>query len=215
MIKYIDIFTKEFLEQEYIINKKTQNQIAKIVNCNRRTVSVYLKKYNIPSYLMGDRKGKLASNYIDGRTLLKYFCIDCKKEISWFTAFYGNKRCRSCATKEQVKNPKNNPAYIDGRSFEDYPREFTQQLRDFIRTRDNFACQNCGMTEEEHLIINNQVLHVHHIDYNKQNCNKSNLITVCIRCNSNANIDRDYWFAYFRYIMEVIKCLYVGNVIEI
>ena len=63
-------------------------------------------------------------------------------------------------------------------------------------------CQNCGMTEEEHLIVKGRVLDIHHIDYNKQNCQKSNLITACQVCNIRANFNRDYWYAYFTYIME-------------
>ena len=54
-------------------------------------------------------------------------------------------------------------------------------------------CQNCGITEEEHIIINGQVLHVHHIDYNKENCSQDNLITTCQQCNLRANSNRDYW----------------------
>lgn len=46
--------------------------------------------------------------------------------------------------------------------------------------------------------------HVHHIDDNKQNCKKNNLITTCNQCNIKANFNRDYWYAYFTYIVEEI-----------
>ena len=42
-------FTKEFLEQEYIINKKTMRQIAKENNCSDGTIYNNLQKYNIPT----------------------------------------------------------------------------------------------------------------------------------------------------------------------
>ena len=44
-------------------------------------------------------------------------------------------------------------------------------------------------------------LHVHHIDYNKKNCKKSNLITICRSCNSMANKDRSWHKAWYNAIM--------------
>lgn len=95
-----------------------------------------------------------------------------------------------------------NPNWIDGRSFEPYSSEFTQQLKESIRKRDNYICQNCGMTEEEHFTIIGTNLHVHHIDYNKDNCTVKNLISLCHYCNTKANGNRDFWYAYFTYLME-------------
>jgi len=43
---------------------------------------------------------------------------------------------------------------------------------------------------------------VHHINYNKQNNKEDNLITSCRGCNLKVNINRDYWYAYFIYLME-------------
>lgn len=84
-----------------------------------------------------------------------------------------------------------------------YDRQiFNKKLKQEIRTRDNFICQCCGMTEKQHLKKFHQVLHVHHIDYNKQNCNKSNLITTCHTCNVIANGNRDYWFAFYTYLIN-------------
>lgn len=92
---------------------------------------------------------------------------------------------------------KNNPRYIDGRSFLPYTTEFNQDLKDKIRKRDNYTCQNCSMTEEEHLIIFGTNLHIHHIDYIKENCNEINLMTLCRQCNLRANFNRGYWKKYF------------------
>lgn len=36
-----------------------------------------------------------------------------------------------------------------------------------------------------------------HIDYNKKNCNPKNLITLCRKCHSKTNSNRDYWINYF------------------
>jgi len=132
----------------------------------------------------------------DGHTLKKYYC-KCGKQLYDFNS----KRCVSCENKRRHKlgiidnkgknNPmygvsrfgKDNPCYIDGRSYEDYPKEFTSKLRNEIRKRDNYKCQYCGMTEEEHYQKYNRNLEIHHINGNKKDCGKRNLITTCKSCN--------------------------------
>lgn len=41
-------------------------------------------------------------------------------------------------------------------------------------------------------------LTVHHIDYDKYNCNEQNLITLCRSCHPKTNFNRDYWKLFFR-----------------
>ena len=81
------------------------------------------------------------------------------------------------------------------------------KVRETVFNRDNFTCQNCSMTEEKHIDTVGKVLTIHHIDYNKYNCLPENLISLCDRCNVIANYNRDYWFAYFNYIMEQFICI--------
>ena len=99
----------------------------------------------------------------------------------------------------------NNPNWQGGISKEGYPCKFNDFLKEKIRKRDNYTCQNCDMTDEEHLIVCGKVLSVHHIDYNKKNCDKSNLITVCNQCNVRANFNRDYWKNYFQDKINVVN----------
>lgn len=80
-----------------------------------------------------------------------------------------------------------------------YPSIFGNKLfRESIKKRDNYQCQNCDYTEEEHIIVTGYVLPIHHIDYNKNNCDKLNLITVCIGCNARANFNKEYWIRFFQ-----------------
>ena len=95
---------------------------------------------------------------------------------------------------------KNHNNWQGGISF--YSLEFTNELKSKIRCRDSHKCQNCGITEEEHVNQSKKLLPVHHIDYDKQNCKESNLITTCISCNVKANYNKDYWYAYYTYLME-------------
>jgi 5-methylcytosine-specific restriction endonuclease McrA len=140
-------------------------------------------------------KGINNPNYKDGKPK----CLDCGKELK----DYNKKRCWDCYVKwSQI--PENNPNWIDGRSFEPYSSKFTPQLKEQIRKRDNYTCQNCGMTEEEHLIVYGEFLNIHHIDYDKENLKDNNLISVCRGCNLRANYNRDYWYAYYTFIYENI-----------
>lgn len=95
---------------------------------------------------------------------------------------------------------KGNPNYIDGRSYIDYPSEWTKSVREFIIQRDKGKClgDNCTITREEHLILYDRDIEVHHIDYNRKNCKENNLITLCKQCNIRANYNRQYWIIYFK-----------------
>jgi len=79
-----------------------------------------------------------------------------------------------------------------------HPREF-YYIRETIRQRDNHLCQLCHKKQCR------EKLSVHHIDYNKQNNKSSNLISLCRNCHRKTGYNRDYWYAYFTYLMES-KC---------
>jgi DNA-directed RNA polymerase subunit RPC12/RpoP len=126
-------------------------------------------------------QGDKNSHYIDGRTLNKYYCLDCGIEVS----DYRIKRCQSCANRIISSNRKGELAsnWLGGKSFEPYSFEFNEQLKKLIRIRDNYTCQNCKKYGK----------HIHHINYNKTDCNKNNLITLCIYCHNKTNFNRDFW----------------------
>jgi len=162
------------------------------IDCKKELNNFYAEKCKSCSH-----KGTNHPNYKDGRAMKKYYCKDCKKEICIATGIYGNNLCRNCSKKRLYKNPKRHPSYIHGQGNFPYPLEFTGELKEQIRKRDNYICQNCGMTEEEHLIVYGQILHVHHIDYNKENCKEDNLISTCSQCNARANHNRSYWQEFY------------------
>lgn len=81
-----------------------------------------------------------------------------------------------------------------GKSFESYSVNWTETLRRSIRERDRYTCQLCSKPQGD-------ISHdVHHIDYNKLNCNPDNLITLCKSCHTKTNIKRKYWIKYFQKI---------------
>lgn len=87
-----------------------------------------------------------------------------------------------------------NPNYTNGLSNEPYPLEFNKSLKELIRNRDNRKCQLCGCPEVECL----RKLDIHHIDYDKENLDPKNLISLCNKCNSKANANRKYWKKYYQ-----------------
>ena len=85
-----------------------------------------------------------------------------------------------------------------GISFEEYPQEFNKELKLKIRERDNFTCQLCGKTEGEEKKTCGRILAVNHIDFDKKNCDESNLNTLCCSCNAKVNFHRAYYTEYFQ-----------------
>lgn len=90
-------------------------------------------------------------------------------------------RCRSWAKKNPELKKKLDRASKD--------RIFFGGNRTFVLERDNWQCRNCGMSQEQHMVLFNRSLAVHHIDgngYNKKEKNNDpdNLITYCLRCHA-------------------------------
>ena len=125
--------------------------------------------------------------YIDGRTLKKYYCSDCNKEISYNSGFYGKGRCTSCENKTRINELSGN--WQGGKSFEEYGQDFDSSLKEQVRFRDKYRCQECGCTQLE----NGKQLDVHHIDYDKKYNVLNNLVALCKSCHIKTNFNRDYW----------------------
>ena len=99
--------------------------------------------------------------------------------------------------KRNKLSGKNASNWKGGISKKLYPQHFNNELRLKIRTRDNFQCCLCGISEDESKIRYKRVLTVNHIDFNKNNCSEENLNTLCCKCNSLVNFDRNKWTSYF------------------
>ena len=117
-------------------------------------------------------------------------CKKCGKKISITSFVYGSGLCRSCSCKE-CSRP------ITKGSKLGYTIEFSDELKEEIRERDNHECQLCHKSEEQEIQELSRKLCIHHIDYNKKNCNEDNLISLCNSCHVKTNLNRDYWSVYF------------------
>ena len=87
-----------------------------------------------------------------------------------------------------------NPNWYGGISKIKIKRRTTKELKDKIKKRDGYRCQQCFSFQDELV----QPLIVHHIDFNKLNDNETNLITLCNPCHSQLNYDRESWIDYFK-----------------
>ena len=92
----------------------------------------------------------------------------------------GKRFSKEINTRKGLKGEKN-PNWQGGIARLPYPFEFTI-IKPKIKNRDKF-CQICGK----------QGNYIHHIDYDKINCNHLNLITLCCSCHSKTNYNRRYW----------------------
>jgi len=106
------------------------------------------------------------------------------------------KRYEDIEERMKSSQPKElNGNWNNGSSYEPYSTDWTETLKRSIRERDNYTCQmlKCNTIDKSNP--------VHHIDYDKKNCNPNNLITLCKKCHSKTNGKRDYWTKYFQKII--------------
>jgi len=96
-----------------------------------------------------------------------------------------------CRKRQLGKTGEKANNWQGGLSFEPYSIDWTETLRRSIRERDHYICQLCNALQGD------KAHSVHHIDYDKKNCNPNNLITLCCRCNSKVNGNRNIWIRVF------------------
>jgi len=186
------IKNKRLLYYLYHIKKLSKRQIAKIFKVHCSTISRTLNRMKIKT------KYRLKIN----KLLLYHFYIKNKFSIDLIAKKF---KCSRCVIRRRLKKlsikirpfyfyteKEGNGRWLGGISFEPYPILFNNKLKKFIRQRDKYKCTLCHKRGK----------HVHHIDYNKKNCKEDNLITLCQKHHLRTNYNRDYWYAYFKYIME-------------
>jgi hypothetical protein len=156
-------------------------------------------------------KGKNNPNYRHGECKKIHYCIKCKiKPICLANWYCGSGLCVSCSTKGRVFSESHckkigdsnrgmkSHLWINGISSEIYPINWNKKLKESIRQRDNYECQLCDLIQNQ----SSRKLCVHHIDYNKDNLNPDNLISLCDKCHLRTNGNRDYYYALCKYILE-------------
>lgn len=121
--------------------------------------------------------------------------ISLAKKVTWMNPEYRIKKLSQMENnwKENsiYRSGSNSPRWLGGKSFEPYGVAFNNSLKNIIRERDVYTCQLC-MLKNEFCGFS-----VHHIDYNKNNNEIWNLITLCNSCHMKTNFNRENWKSWF------------------
>ena len=113
----------------------------------------------------------------------------------------GKKHTKDTRRKmSEAQRAEKNHNWQNGKSFEPYDKYWTDTLKDSIRERDGHICRLCNKSFMDEFFKRHRKksFPVHHIDYNKKNCNPDNLITLCDQCHGKTNYKREYWLNYFK-----------------
>ena len=82
-------------------------------------------------------------------------------------------------------------------SFKPYTLDFNKRFKESIRERDSYCCIICNAKQEE---VGYKLM-VHHIDYNKNNLDTKNLISLCHKCHAKTTVTHpkkiEYWMKHF------------------
>lgn len=210
--------TKEQLKELYINQALSIRQCAEALGlATSGGISWRLKKFGIPArpQLQTDKwNGGAKPRSINKKAVQ---CDTCGKTLKRFPSLIHDKNfcndiCYGKWRSENFKGEANpnygnlalvgpaNPNWRGGITYEEYcgawkDREFKYEIRE----RDGFKCQNPDCRK------NSDTLTIHHIDYDKGNCNPRNLLTLCVSCNARANYNRDFWEAGYK---EIIRLKY-------
>ena len=157
--------------------------------CNNKCEGKWVSKF---------RAGENSPSWRGGGIEVK--CDFCGKKIKKIQSHIKNYKHNFCNIKcmgsfyKTLYKGENCIFWRDGRSKEPYTIEFDDVLKEKIRKRDNFTCQECNHTQEQL----GYTLHVHHVDYNKKNNNLNNLISLCRSCHAQTTFNRDDWADYYQ-----------------
>lgn len=159
------------------------------VGNGKLTIDFVKKEFVKEKYIL------LSKNYKNSQQKLYYVCSKGHKHsISWDN-WRDGARCSICFF---IRNSgHNHPSWKGGISCEPYCFEWSsKEFKDYIKERDSYQCLNpdCWKISKR--------LSIHHIDYNKKNCEPQNLITLCVSCNSRANKNRHWHKAWYEAIIN-------------
>lgn len=160
------------------------------ITCSRECYAKYMSK---------TRMGSGNPSYKGEDKFLEVVCMNCEKKFSYSrVGLHKNKERYFCSLDcvNSFYSGENHPYWKGGKSK--YPLIFNDKLKNLIKKRDNYCCSLCGILEKD----NDRLLSIHHIDYDKNNCDKNNLITLCESCHCTTNFNRNFWEFLFKSILS-------------
>jgi hypothetical protein len=149
--------------------------------------------------------GKDNPNWQGGKE--KIICEYCDDEYKRRPSIAKNSRfcsneCHSNWKREHYTKGGLSHVWKGGISKEPYPFGFNEKLKKRVRKKFGKACVLCGLSQKEQIEEYNRKLSIHHIDYNKKNISKENLVSLCTRCHCKTNYNRSFWEFYFMILLR-------------
>jgi hypothetical protein len=136
----------------------------------------------------------LETEYINSKTKMNYICPRGHKRSTIWNIWRSGCRCPVCNYIDHSGPNASN--WKGGISCEPYCQDWVPEYKNYIKSRDGYKCLN------PHCYNNSKDLTVHHINYDKKQCNPENLITLCRSCNAKANYDREWHIAWYQAILN-------------
>lgn len=202
---------EEYLRSQYQIEKDEKKYCSKKCASLSRRKGKYVKcqtcgkEFWVQAY-------KLEEKYLKNVGETKYCSMECakstqikkgdkpwNKDIPWSNEVRGKFK-ETWAKRLLTYKSSDHPNWQGGKSFEPYPVSFNNSLKRYIADRDNHTCQLCGKTENEV----GYKLCKHHIDYDKNNCDEKNLISLCRSCHTTTDFNREFWTLVFQELISQI-----------
>lgn len=187
---------KETLRKLYLERDLSLSDVATELDCSKHTIINWMDRFGIeresrggtPQYPPLTNKSRLQELYVDEKLSAVEIAdrVGCSTNIvySWLDR-YGIER-REPGRHLVGARGDEHPTWKGG--HEENRGHTWRRQRERTLLRDEYQCQTCGLTNEEHLEEYDQEIHVHHIErYSSfESCveaNKlSNLITLCRPC---------------------------------
>jgi len=147
-----------------------------------------------------------------GKSLKLYLEKYPEARIGSNNPFYGKIHSKESGKKMgDSRRGERNPNWQGGASFEPYGEKFDEDLKNYVRDRDDFICQFCGA--QKACPADDRQHPIHHISYKKKDNEKRNLLTLCCSCNVKANTNREKWKFCFTVLNEIRHLTYpVGGI---
>jgi len=163
----------------HLLGIMPDKELAVEIGCHRSAVSIKRRELGIPAYrFVKPENVEIECACGCGSTLWKY-------DDRWRARAY----LLGHWPRTQEKSGKYERWGSRGQRLK-YPAQFFER-RDAVLARDECRCRICGELFEP------SDLAVHHIDYNPNNNEWDNLVTLCFRDHAKTNIQREKWQAYF------------------
>lgn len=196
-------------QSKSIVRTSSAKKNSKCLICNQTFEHygerIVCGKPCLAKYVSQQRIGVNNPAWISEDKIEKTRCIKCQTEFTYTrNGLHKNQKRKFCSLVcTRGYNLKSLP-YQTYKREAAYPKNF-RKIKPEILLRDK-CCQLCQSSIS---------LEVHHINYDKKNCDADNLITLCKRCHTLTHYQRGFWEQLFTGLSSNSKIVPKGWGLEI